>query len=913
MPDWKLEIRRRLDELELEPAREAAIVEELAQDLEDCYEELLMTGATEEDAYGQTLAELRESAAMRRELRRVERQAANDHVEIGIDRRRNMIADLWQDLRYGARSFWKNPGFTAVVVLTLALGIGANVGLFSVVNGVLLNPLPFPQPEQLVLLRQGGLNSGEGALPYLNFRDLQKENQTFTGMAIARPYDFDFTNLTGAGEFERLGGQLVSAEYFSVLGVRPALGRTFIPDEDKPGAGPVAVISSGFWRRKFGAAPDVVGKSLPLGDKRYTIVGVLPESFTFSFGSFTGESSDVYAPVGQWDHPGMRNRSAGLNLQGIGRLKPGVTIERAQADLSRVSRNLADAFPDTNKDIVAKVFPLKERVVGDVGATLWTLLGAVGFVLLIACVNVSNLLLARSTGRAREFAIRAALGAGRGRLLRQTITESVLLAMAGGGLGLLLSNWATHAALAALPSEMPRAQEIRLDARVLFFTLAVSLAAGILSCLAPALKTSQRRLSETLKEGGRSAGAGRRRAQSALVAVEMALALVLLIGAGLMIRSLAALWSVDPGFRPDLVLSFSLNLPPSLKSSGAQAIRADLRDLGDKLNVAPGVRAVSFSRGSTPLQGDDEIFFWLDGKPKPAAQSEMNLAVQYVVDARYLAVMGVPLKRGRFFTEQDDERSQRVVVIDEDFARKYFPNEDPVGKRVNLMESQAQIIGVVGHVKQRRLDTDDRQALEAQIYEALWQAPDRVMARVSGVDAFARVEGGDGTIGSAAVDSIRRSAQAQHGQNVMYDVRTMNEIIANSLASRRFSMILLETFAATALLLASVGLYGVISYLVGQRAREIGVRLALGAGRADVLRLVLADGMKMALAGVALGLLAAFGLTRLLTKMLYGVSATDPLTFAAVTLSLSAVALLACFVPAWRATKVDPLVALRYE
>jgi len=795
----------------------------------------------------------------------------------------------------------KNPGFTAVVVATLALGIGANVALFSVVNGVLLNPLPFPHPEQLVTLAQSKPNFETGAIPYPNFRDLQKENRTFSAMAISRGFGF---SLIGSGEAERVTARLISADFFSVLGVKPALGRTFAPGEDEPGAAPLVVISAALWQRKFGAAQDVVGKGMTLDDKSYTIVGVLPPDFSLF------RTNDVFVPIGQWNSPALQRRSAALGLHGIGRLKPGVTIEQGEADLDRVMGDLAVAYPETNKGNGAKVSSLKERMIGDIGPILWMLLGAVGFVLLIACVNVSNLLLARSTSRSREFAIRTALGAGRWRLLRQSLTESMLLALAGGGLGLVLAGWGTQAAIAVLPTTLPRAAEVGLDARVLIFTVAISLLTGILSGLAPALKTSQWRLSETLKEGGRGASSGRGRAHGVLVAVEMALAVVLLIGAGLMIRSLSALWNVDPGFRSDNVLTFGLSLSPSLRKASPQAIRANLRELSDQLSSTPGVRAVSFSAGAVPLQGEDDLFFWVEGQPKPASQSEMHMAVVYRVEPGYLAAMRIPLKQGRFFSDQDNERSQSVVVIDEVLARKHFGDADPVGKRI-LQDGQdpQQIIGVVGHVKQWSLDADEEETLQAQLYESFRQFSDDSMIGVaSGVGAVMLTNGQ-----AAPFDSIRRVVQSHNKQNVISRPQTMNEVIAGTLADRRFSMILLDAFAVVALLLASLGLYGVISYLVGQRTHELGIRLALGAQRRDVLRLVLSHGMKMALGGVALGLVAALGLTRLLATMLYGVSTTDPVTFAVITLLLTTVALLACYIPARRATKVDPLIALRYE
>lgn len=900
MPDWRPEIKRRLAGLNLEPTREAAILEELSQDLDDCYAEFLASGATKAVASQLTLAELTDSQVLLRELRRIERQNRPEPIIAGHNGRSHMIADLWQDVRFGARMLLKNSGFTAMVVMTFALGIGANAALFSVVNGVLLNPLPFPQPDQLITLHQSKPNFPTGAIPYLNFRDWQRENKTFAAMAISRGASF---SLIGTGEPERVRGRRVSAEFFSVLGVEPRLGRNFALGEDAPGTGPVVLISSELWQRKFSAAPDVLGKSITLDDNSYTVIGVLPASFTLYRGT------DIYVPIGQWNNPALQNRKAALGLHGIGRLKHGVTLAQAQADLDGVMRRLADAYPDANRGNGAALIPLKELLVGDVRPILWMLLGAVGFVLLIACVNVSNLLLARSTGRAREFAIRAALGARQWRLVRQSLTESLLLALAGGSLGLTIAAWGTKAALAALPGDLPRADEVGLDGRVLVFTLGISLLTGVLSGLAPALKTPQWRLAETLKEGGRGAGGGRHRAQGILVAVEMALAVVLLIGAGLMIRSLRALWNVDPGFRPNNVLTFGLSFPPSLRTASPEARQASLRELSDQLNSMPGIKAASFSTGAAPLQGEDDLYFWLDDQPRPASTSEMQMALIYRVEPGYLAAMGVSLKQGRFFTDQDNERSQPVVVIDEAFARKYFPNTDPIGRRINWGSGPLQIVGVVGHVKQWSLDADDSQSLQAQLYQPFRQ----MGGSPSDVGVVVRTEGIPGTTDTAYFDSIRRVVRSHHNQNVIFRPQTLNEVIANSLASHRFSMVLLNSFAFTALLLASIGLYGVISYLVGQRTQEIGLRVALGAQRRDVLRLILNHGMKMALGGVTLGLIAALGLTRLLAKLLYGVSATDPATFIVITILLVTVALLACFVPAWRATKVDPLIALRSE
>ncbi|MEP7270431.1 MAG: ABC transporter permease [Acidobacteriota bacterium] len=720
-------------------------------------------------------------------------------------------------------------------------------------------------------------------------------------MSISRGFGF---SLTGLGQAEQVTARLVSADFFSVLGIKPALGRAFAPGEDGPGAEAVAVISAAFREHKFGSAPDVLGKSLTLDGKGYTIVGILPANFNFG-------TAAVYVPIGQWSNPGLQSRSAGLGLHGIGRLKPGVTVEQAQADIDRVTEDLAVAYPATNKGQGGRLVPLKERVIGDIGPVLLMLLGAVAFVLLIACVNVSNLLLARSTGRAREFAIRAALGAGRLRLLRQSLTESMLLAVAGGGLGLLIAGWGTEVALGALPTALPRAKEVGLDGRVLIFTLVVSLLTGVLSGLAPAFRTSHARLSATLKEGGRVSGTLRHRAQGLLVAVEIALALVLLVGAGLMIRSLSALWNVDPGFRPDNVLTFSLTLPPSMQTAEPNAIRASLRELNRGILSTPGVEAASFTQGATPLQGEDDVFFWLDGQPKPASQSEMHMSLVYIVEPDYLKAMGIPLKQGRFFTDRDDERSGRVAVIDEAFAHKYFGTTDPIGKGVRLDDSGAiEIVGVVGHVRQWGVDaSDSAQSLQAELYLPFRGLPDGEVP--SGMSAVVRY-GGSGS-DKAPFDAIRRVVQAQHSENVIFSPQTMNETIAETLATQRFSMILLDAFAAVALLLATMGLYGVIAYLVGQRTHELGIRIALGARRPAILGLVLAHGLKMSLFGVGLGLVAAVGLTRLLTGLLFGVTATDPTTFTVITTLIVAVSVLACLIPAWRATQVDPMVALRHE
>jgi predicted permease len=812
---------------------------------------------------------------------------------------------MFQDIRYNLRLLRKNLAFSSVVVLTLALGIGANAALFSVVNAVLLKPLPFPQPEQIVTIHQSKPNFETGAIPYLNFLDLQRDNQTLSAIAISRPYGY---TLVGLDEAQRVNAQLISADFFKVLGVTPQLGRMFVPADDSSSADPVVLISGRFWADKFGSATDVLEKNLTLDDKSYRIVGVIPTSFTLHRGV------DVYVPIAQWNNPALQRRAAALGIHGIGRLKPGITVAQAQSDLDRIMQALAVAYPATNKGNGAKVIPMLERLVGDVKTPLWTLLAAVGFILLIACVNVSNLLLARSISRNREYAIRAALGANTWRLLRQSLTEATILALIGGALGLAIAAAGTKLLLNALATTLPRTEEVSVDMRVVLFTLAVSLLTGVLAGLIPAVKISTRHFNQTLKEGGRGASAGRARAQGVLVVVEMALASVLLIGAGLMIRTLHALWSVDPGFRAEHVTSFRLTLPPSMRNSNPAAIRSSLRELHDKIKGTAGVEAVSFSDGAVPMQGADDTYFWIAGQPKPATTSDMSKALVYTVEPDYLDAMGIPLKRGRFFTVNDDERAPGVAVIDEAFANKYFKDTDPIGNRIFLDdETQLQIIGIVGHVKQWGLDADDKQSLQAQFYVPFRALRDNDLAgALGGVGAVVRFKG-NGSEVSPLFGSVRGAAQAQNNQNVLSNVQTLDEVIAKSIAARRFSMIVLGVFAGVALLLASLGIYGVISYLVGQRTQELGIRLALGAARFDILRLVLSHGLKMAIVGVVVGLLAAFALTRLMSTMLFGVGPTDPVTFVIIVVVLLAVALLACYFPARRATKVDPLTALRSE
>jgi len=813
------------------------------------------------------------------------------------------VETLLQDLRYGLRMLAKSPGFTVITILTLALGIGANTSLFSVVNGVLLNPLAYPHPGELAALYGKTTGYDQAPINYLNFLDWQRATQTFSYLAIYRNQDYNFV---GTGEAERLTGYMISADFFSTLGVKPVIGRSFRPDDDYPGAAPVVILGGGLWKRKFGSSLEIIGKPIILNGMSYTIVGVIPAGFTFY-----GHDRDVYTPIGQWNDPSFRDRRIDVSAHGVGRLKPGVTLSQAKADMDGIAKNLAVAYPEADQGAGITLISMKEDLVGNVQPFLIVLLAAVGFLLLIACANVANLLLARSMGRSREFAIRAALGASHVRVIRQLLTESILLAGVGGALGLLLAVWGTKAVLGTLPGALPRANEVSLDSRVLLFTLALSLFAGIVFGLAPALKTSRVNLQDILKESGRGVSGARHRLQGVFVVVEVAMALVLLVGAGLMVRSLAALWRVNPGFNPSHAITFSLSLPAAPTTSSAET-RARLRHFDDKMHSIPGVQAVSVTLGSRPMIHNSSLPFWIEGQPKPANFQDMPQAMFYLVENGFQQAMGIPLKRGRFITPQDDEHAPVVIDIDDVFARTYFPHENPVGQRINLagFNVQAEIVGVVGHVKQWGLDADAKSDIEAQFDYPFMQLPEKLMPLAADAVAVVLRTEGDPT---AVMGHVRRAVEEIDSREVVYNVQTMDEVVSNSFAARRLSMILLGVFAALALVLACVGIYGVISYLVGQRTHEIGVRMALGAQRRDVLRLVLGHGARMAMMGVGIGIGAALGLTRLMANQLFGVSAHDPLTFAGVAMLLILVAVAACYIPARRAMCVDPMIALRYE
>jgi predicted permease len=850
---------------------------------------------------GMTTEEARRQALIRFGGRE---QAKEEHRDM---RGLPVLEVLLQDVRFSLHMFRKNAGFTIVAILTLALGIGANTALFSIVNGVLLNPLPYEQPERLVALYARTTQFMHSSISYPNFLDWRRDNHSFSDVAAFRSDDF---NLTGTGDAERVPANMISAAFFPILGVKPVAGRVFTEQEDQLGAAPVVLISEGFWKRKFGSSPDVVGKSITLNGTLHTIVGVIPASFHYENNNFQSKC-EVYVPIGQWKEPLFRDRRTGQGMDAVGRLKAAVTLEQANSDMSGVTAHLAEVYPDSNKDSNATLVPLKENVIGDIRPFLLVLLAAVGFVLLIACANVANLLLARSTGRTREFAIRSALGASPARMIRQLLTESVLLSLVGGALGLVIAVTCTAAAIKALPDALPRAAEIHLDGRVWLFTLVASLLVGMIFGLVPALKTSRTEIRETLNEGGRAGIGGRHRAQSIFVAMEMALAVLLLVGAGLMIRSLANLWNTNPGFDTHNVIRFNLASSQPLGAT-PEAIRSSFRQLHDAMQSVPGIQAVSLTVGSSPMEGDSELPLWLEGEAKPASQSDMKNALFYMTQPDYLAIMKTPLKRGRFLSESDTEKSPPVIVIDEQFARQYFGEKDPIGRHVNfdIVSMTAEVVGIVGHIKQWGLDSDETGQIKAQCYMPISQLPDSILPILDhGTSVVARTEGSPVSV----MNSISHAVEKVNSQIVVYGTETMGDVISNSLATKRFAMVLLSVFAALALVLSSIGIYGVISYVVGQRTREIGIRMALGAKRGNVLRMVLGQAGKMVVLGVVVGMVAAFGLTRLIASMLFGVSPWDPVTLVGVALLLSAVSLLASYIPARRATQVDPMIALRYE
>lgn len=794
---------------------------------------------------------------------------------------------LWQDLRYGLRLLWKNRGFTAIALLALALGIGANSAIFTIINAVLLRPLPYERPEQLVWVWGRWAQGNRASISPPDFLDYRAQAQSLDYFcAMLNNLGF---NITGEGEPERIAGAMVTTDFFRMLGVKPALGRDFLSEEEKVANSQVVIISHGLWQRRYGGRPDIVGKQLTLDGKDVTVVGIMPASFRY-FGQV-----DMWRPM-TFETPNMQVRKAHF-LRPIARLKAGVTITEAQAEIETIASRLSAQYPETNKDWSLTFVPLQELFTSNVRLALLVLLGAVTFLLLIACANIANLLLARAAVRKKELAIRAALGAGRLRLLRQLLTESLVLAGAGGLLGVLFSYWGIDLLVNLIPPNIPRLSEINIDGRVLAFTLGVSLITGLLCGILPALQASRPELDEFLKDGMRATEGRTHYTRNILVVAEIALSLILLVGAGLMARSFVSLQRVDPGFNTANLLTFRVELPQSKYKERPQRKEFYQQAIA-RIGALSGVESVS-TVTELPLTGQNgDTYFVVEGR-EPASPSDKAVANLRGVQHDYFRAMGIPLMKGRYFTSQDEEKIQ-TVIINEAMASTYLPGEDPIGKRIKVDLGEqvvCEVVGVVGNIKHYTLTG----ALPAEMYLPFANSPSiNVVVRASGEPL-------------QLMAPIRKEIQQLDKDLPVASVRTMDEIVERSTSQERFRTFLFTIFAVLALLLAAVGIYSVLSYSITQRTREIGIRMALGAQPRDMLKMVMRYGATLTLIGLAIGLAGAFALTRVISGLLFNVSATDPLTFTAITLLLALSALAATYFPARRATKVDPIISLRQD
>jgi len=805
---------------------------------------------------------------------------------------------LIQDLRTGSRTLLKKPGFTAVAIIILALGIGANSAIFSTINAVLLRPLPYDKPEQLVWIWSSNpvsnIKQEPASLP--DFFDWRDQSQSFEDMAGFAPW---LPILTGQGEPERVPCGMVSASIFPLLGAEAALGRTFSAEEDQPGKNRVVILGHNLWQRRFGMDREIIGKSITLNGIPHTVVGVLAGSFQYPAPD-DRKATELWIPLG-YDPNKMPRRLDFLNV--IARLKSGVHLSQAQADISTVAARLQQEYPETNAGWSVTMVPLHERFVGDIRPPLLLLIFAVSFLLLVACANVANLLLVRSAARQKEVAIRAALGATRRRLVQQFLTESLLLALIGGAFGLLLAWIGIRVLVILSPSNIPRIEQATLDMSVVAFTLLISLLTGIIFGLVPALRASDGGINETLREAGRNTneGAGGRRVRSLLAITEIALVILLLIGSGLMMRSFIRLQQVSLGFDPEHMLTTELTLPrPRYKQD--HLVISFITSLTDRVKAMPGVQDAAIVT-TVPLGGQVPIMdFIIEGRP-PLPAGQINDAQWQIVSPSYFRTMGIRILNGRAFEERDSFDATRVIIISDSMAQRYWPGEDPVGKQIQIKDSGSEdwltIVGIVADVRQVGLDLEPY----PQMYEVYTQNPGRDMALMVRTDSDPM----------GMVSAVRTQIVALDQDLALYNVRTMEEVLADSISRPRFNTRLMGILTSVALILMIVGVYGVISYSVSQRTNEIGIRMALGAGQGRISRMILVQGLKLALVGIALGLGAAFALTRLMSSLLFTVSATDKLTFISVPAIVAVVVLVACYVPARKAAKVDPAVALRYE
>ena len=803
---------------------------------------------------------------------------------------------LFHDLRHAARSLTKQPGFTVIALLTLAIAIGANTAIFSIVNAVVLSPLPYEDSERLVKVNRFDVKKsdlGPRTSP-LNFLDWRSQNQSLEhlgGYMTGAHF-----NLTGSSEPQRINGAIVSDSLFPALGAKPVLGRNFLPEEDTSGSPDVVILSHQLWMRNFGGRTDVVGEVVTLDGKPRTVVGVMPAGF-----DFPSSQTALWVPFGSIYKGGGRGN---FFVDVIGKLKPGVTLAEAQADLNQIAANLERLYPEENADSRVAVLSLHEHVTGKIRWTLWLLLGAVGFTLLIACANVGNLLLARAAVRAKEFALRSALGASRFRIMVQLLSESLLLSAGGAALGLFLAYWSTRALVVSGVSGFPRLHEIAIDMRVLGFTLLLALFTTIIFGLAPALQASNPNLNDTLKAGGRNTTGSRSFLRSSLVVTEVALSLVLLIGAGLLLRSFWRVINTNPGFTTENILTFDLALP----RQNYDRAQADALFQTALQNIAslPGVESVGATTFLPLRDGNNARYFTVEGRVGNEPR-DYTLANHRQVSAGYFETLGFALLKGRLLTAEDYGAGVPVVVVNQSFARKYFPDQDPLGKRIKMGETAESsypwmtVVGVVGDVRHASLEAEG----SPELYRPFLHNPDMENRMTFAVRTTQSPE--------AMTATLRRQILALDPNQPIANVRTLEESVDRSVTTRRFVMWLLGLFALTALLLAAIGIYGVMSYVVSQNTRELGIRRALGAQTWHVLRLVVGQGMVLTIIGVVLGLIAAFALTQLMASLLFEVKATDQLTFAIVTVLLVGVGLLACYLPAWRATRIDPLIALRHE
>jgi putative ABC transport system permease protein len=809
-----------------------------------------------------------------------------------------IIGELWQDLRYGARMLLNSPGFTAVAVVTLALGIGANSAIFSVIDALLLRQLPYRDPDKLVQVWETNMILGRNAVSasYPNFADWRDQNHVFEQIAA---YSGGGFILTGTADPERIQGAIVSPSFFPMLGIKPMVGRVFLPEEDHPNKVFSAVISERLWRRRFNSDPQIIGKTVGIDDESFTVIGVVAGVTDLSG---LPNDTDLWLPI---SFGGAFNNRRGHYLRVMARLKSGVSREQAQANMDSITGALAAQYPDSNKNYGLRLVPLHEQIVGDFKLALQVLLGAVALVLLIASANVANMLLARAGSRRREIAIRIALGAGRFRLIRQLLTESLLLSLLGGAVGLLLALCGVYLLVTFGPADMPRAKEIAVDSSVLGFTLAVSLLTGVIFGLAPALQASRPDLNETLKDSGRSAtgGAGHRRVRSLLVVSEITLSLVLLVGAGLLVRSFLNLQAVNPGFNPQNLLTGRIGLSGSKYETEASVI-AFYDQLLDRIKSLPAVRSAAI-RTYIPIaanEGYANRSFSIEGRLTSLA--DRPTAFYNCVSPDFFHTMEIPILKGRPFDKQDVKNGQNVIIINDTLARRDFPGEDPIGKRMTYKanpkeEDWVMVVGIVKDTKPRALDGEP----VAEMYTPFAQQPDSSMAFM--IRTTSKPEG--------IIAAVRQTVQSLDKYQPVYGIRTLESVMSEAVAKPRFRTFLLGVFAVVALILAMVGIYGVMSYSVTQRTHEIGIRVALGAQGSDVLKLVIGYGMALAFVGVGIGLVASFALTRVMSQFLFGINPTDPLTFTVIVLLLSGVALLACFLPARRAMKIDPIIALRCE